>query len=75
MDATPAHAPDAFWDRIDGVLVVNLDSRPDRWQALQAATAGLIPAAKLQRLPATLGAALPGYGVAPWFRGRKRDKT
>jgi hypothetical protein len=66
---------DAFWDQVDGVLVVNLDSRSDRWQALQAATARLIPATKLHRLPATLGAALPGYGLTPWFRGRKRDKT
>jgi hypothetical protein len=66
---------DAFWDMIDGVLVVNLDSRPDRWQDLQARTAGFIPAHKLHRLPATLGAALPGFGVPPWFRGRKRDKT
>ena len=66
---------EAFWNQIDGVLVVNLDSRPDRWQGLQAATAGIIPAHKLHRLSATLGAALPGFGVPPWFRGRKRDKT
>jgi hypothetical protein len=67
--------PDAFWNVIDGVLVVNLDNRPDRWQDLQAVTAGLIPADKLHRLPATLGAALPGFGVPPWFRGHKRDRT
>ncbi len=66
---------DAFWEMVDGVLVVNLDSRPDRWQALQATTAAFIPPDKLHRLPATLGAALPGFGVPPWFRGRKRDKT
>ncbi|MBN8764471.1 hypothetical protein [Thiobacillus sp. 63-78] len=65
----------AFWDMIDGVLVVNLDSRPDRWQDVQARTAGFIPAEKLHRLPATLGATLPGFGVPPWFRGRKRDRT
>lgn len=66
---------DAFWAMVDGVLVINLDTRPDRWQDLQARTAGLIPAEKLHRLPATLGAALPGFGTTPWFRGRKRDKT
>lgn len=66
---------DAFWNQVDGVLVVNLDSRPDRWQDLQAAAAGFIPAHKLHRLSATLGAALPGFGMPPWFRGRKRDKT
>ena len=65
----------AFWDMIDGVLVVNLDNRPDRWQDVQARTAGFIPADKLHRLSATLGAALPGFGTPPWFHGRKRDKT
>lgn len=66
---------DALWDMIDGVLVVNLDSRPDRWQDVQARTADFIPADKLHRLPATLGVALPGFGAPPWFRGRKRDRT
>ena len=71
----PKAGLDAFWDMVDGVLVVNLDSRPDRWQDLLARAAGVIPADKLHRLPATLGAALPDFGVPPWFRGRKRDRT
>ena len=66
---------DAFWAMVDGVLVVNLDNRPDRWQEMQATTHGFIPSDKLHRLPATLGTALPGFGTLPWFRGRKRDKT
>ena len=72
MPATPT---DAFWARVGGVLVVNLDNRSDRWQAMQSLTRGLIPADKLHRLPAVLGAALPGFGERPWFRGRPRDKT
>jgi GR25 family glycosyltransferase involved in LPS biosynthesis len=71
---TQPHA-DTFWDRIDGVLVINLNGRPDRWQALQTAVTHFIPAAKLHRISATLGTDLPGFGVLPWFRGRKRDKT
>jgi len=66
---------DALWAMIDGVLVVNLDNRPDRWLDVQARTAEFIPAHKLHRLSATLGADLPGFGFSPWFRGRKRDKT
>lgn len=65
----------ALWDMVDGVLVINLDNRPDRWQDVQKRTAAFIPAHKLHRLSATLGAELPGFGVPPWFRGRKRDKT
>jgi hypothetical protein len=66
---------DSFWAMIDGVLAVNLDNRPDRWQDFQAVVADFIPADKLHRLPATLGVDLPGYGTQPWFRGRKRDRT
>lgn len=66
---------DAFWKMIDGVLVINLDDRTERWQTVLDTTAGLIPADKLQRLPAVLGATLPGYGLSPWFHGRRRDKT
>jgi len=72
---TPGSQLDAFWRMVDGVLVVNLDNRPDRWQDLQAVTAAVVPADKLHRLPATLGAALPGFGALPWFHGRKRDRT
>ena len=64
-----------FWELVDGVLVINLDARPDRWEEVQAILAEHVPADKLARLPATLGAALPGFGGMPWFRGRKRDRT
>lgn len=66
---------DSFWSMVDGVLVVNLDSRPDRWQHVQAATSEFIPLGRLHRLSACPGESLPGYGAPPWFRGRTRDKT
>ena len=61
---TPAPQTKAFWALVDGVLVVNLDSRPERWQAVQAATSGVIPAAKLHRLPATLELAITALLLA-----------
>lgn len=64
-----------FWASVDGVLVVNLDTRPDRWVEVQTLLAGRVPKDKLARLPATLGVTLPGFGTTPWFRGRKRDRT
>jgi hypothetical protein len=72
MPDTPA---DRFWSMIDGVLVINLDRRADRWDKVRELTAGLVPEERLQRLPAVLGADLPGFGARPWFRGRKRDAT
>lgn len=68
-------AQNPFWQMIDGVFVINLDSRPDRWTQFQAAACDIIPAEKLQRLPARLGRDIPGFGYRPWFRGGKRDRT
>ena len=68
-------AHNSLWEMIDGVLVINLDQRVDRWAQFQEAARGNIPPEKLQRLPARLGLEIPGFGERPWFRGRKRDNT
>ncbi|MBC8097430.1 MAG: glycosyl transferase [Akkermansiaceae bacterium] len=70
-----ASANNALWQLIDGVLVVNLDQRPDRWAEFQRAVQGIIPPEKLHRLPARWGRDIPGFGQPPWFRGGKRDNT
>ena len=67
--------PAAFWNLVDAVLLINLDHREDRWEKFQTTAAGIIPTGKLHRIPAVLGKSLPGYGIRPWFRGRKRDLT
>lgn len=59
---------------MDGVVVINLDRRPDRWAAFQAVWADRLDA-PVERLSAVDGRALPGFGERPWFRGRKRDAT
>jgi len=59
----------------DGVLVINLDERTDRWQAfLEQVAARLLPLSP-SRLPAVKGVALPGFGQRPFFHGHKRDRT
>lgn len=60
---------------VDGVIVVNLDRRPDRWEAFQEAWRDILPWERVVRLSASDGQQLSGYGEAPWFRGRKRDRT
>ncbi|MNK11282.1 hypothetical protein D3C87_293210 [compost metagenome] len=60
---------------VDGVIVVNLDRRPDRWAAFQDAWRDILPWDRVVRLSASDGQQLPGYGEKPWFRGRKRDRT
>jgi GR25 family glycosyltransferase involved in LPS biosynthesis len=64
-----------LWDLVDAVLLINLDIREDRWGQFLTDSAGIIPPEKLHRIPAVPGKALPGYGIKPWFRGRKRDLT
>lgn len=64
-----------LWDALDGIFVINLDHREDRWMEFQATFSKFIPPDKLQRISALWGKDLPGYGKAPWFRGRKRDAT
>lgn len=68
-------APNPLWQLIDGVFVINLDSRADRWAQFQTAARDIIPAEKLHRFSACLGRELSGFGQRPWFRGGKRDKT
>lgn len=67
--------PHDFWSMIGGALVINLDSRTDRWTEIQAELASLRLTIEPQRLSAASGVALPGFGQRPWFRSGKRDRN
>lgn len=75
MAESETNSASGFPPLIDGVLVINLDHRPERWESFQEQVHGLIPAAKLSRVSAVLGKELPGFGQKPWFRNKKRDLT
>ncbi len=60
--------PAACWGGLDAVLVINLDARPDRWDAFQMQLGSIFPPEKLHRIAAVRGTELPGYGDRPWFR-------
>lgn len=59
----------------EGILVINLDDRPDRWQSLLREAGRHIDETRLERLSAIRGTSLPGYGHPPLFRSRRRDRT
>ena len=58
-----------------GVCVINLDSRTDRWETFQQEMLPHFEGLPVDRISATLGTQISGYGSAPYFRGRKRDRT
>jgi hypothetical protein len=58
-----------------GVCVINLDSRTDRREIFQREILPHFHGLPVDRISATLGTQIPGYGKAPYFRGRKRDRT
>jgi hypothetical protein len=58
-----------------GICVINLDSRTDRWETFQREILPQFEGLQVDRISATLGTQIPGYGKAPYFRGRKRDRT
>lgn len=55
------------WDAIDAVIVINMDSRPDRLRSFMLHTGKYIPEGKLHRVSAVVGTFIKGYGEAPWF--------
>ncbi|MEP2775474.1 MAG: glycosyltransferase family 25 protein [Luteolibacter sp.] len=70
----PAAAPTPT-KLVDGVVVINLDHRPERLERFANQAAEIPSFTGWQRIPAVDGSLLPSYGQLPWFRGRKRDKA
>jgi len=58
----------------DGVLVINLDHRSERLEHFEKMARPVNCLRGWERIPAVNGVELPGYGLLPWFRNRKRDK-
>ena len=58
-----------------GVCVINLGARKDRWETFRREMLPHFEGLPVDRISATLGTQISGYGKAPYFRGRKRDRT
>lgn len=54
-------------ENIDGVAVINMDSRPDRFAQFMDKAGRYFPEEKVHRISAVVGRNLPSYGKAPWF--------
>ncbi len=64
-----------FWDNIDGVCVINLDHRTDRWEELHSELLQFIPAEKIHRVSAVWGKKLPSYQKHRLFKGCNEDES
>ncbi len=64
-----------FWDLLDGVLVINMDTSTERMARFSSLHEGVIPSAKLHRISAVVGRELPGYGAPPWFTEQTGERS
>ncbi|MBE6415499.1 MAG: glycosyltransferase family 25 protein [Akkermansiaceae bacterium] len=63
------------WNSIDGILVINLDTSPERMEKFVRDNSAHLPMDKVQRLSAVWGRGLPTYGKAPWFTAGTGDRA
>lgn len=62
--------------KIDGILVVNLDIRPERWKLFEQGAVNWKSAFGVEpvRFSAVVGKELDGFGAPPWFRDRIKER-
>ena len=63
------------WNKVDGILVINLDTSKDRMEKFLRDNEDSLPLDKVHRLSAVLGRSLPSYGKSPWFTERTGERA
>ncbi len=63
------------WDKVDGILVINLDSFPERMTRFMEDNRSTLPIEKVHRFVAVDGRKLAGYGESPWFTARTMERA
>ncbi|MBR5895367.1 MAG: glycosyltransferase family 25 protein [Akkermansia sp.] len=63
-----------FWAGIDGVCIINLDHRTDRWESIKAQLHN-VPQDKLHRISAVWGKKLPGYRQGRLFKSSTEEES
>lgn len=59
----------------DGIAVINMDTRPDRFAQFMEKAGVYFPAERIHRVSAVVGRELPTYGQAPWFTERTGERS
>lgn len=68
-------AKHSAWDFVDGILVINLDSSPERMALFRQRNADVLPMEKVHRISAVYGRSLPTFGKEPWFTERTKERA
>ncbi len=63
------------WQGVDGVVVINMDSNPERMNTFQAKVVTHLPSVRFERLSAVAGRELDSYGKAPWFTEKTGERA
>ncbi len=63
------------WNKLDGILVINLDTSTDRMERFRELNALTLPMPKVQRQSAVMGRMLPTYGQTPWFTPQTGERA
>ena len=63
------------WDKVDGILVINLDTSRERMDKFLKDNEESLPLDKVHRLSAVLGRALDSFGKPPWFTARTAERA
>ncbi|MBR5894509.1 MAG: hypothetical protein IKZ13_03080 [Akkermansia sp.] len=65
----------SVWSKIDGILVVNLDTCTERMDVFRERNSAVLPMEKVHRLSAVYGRSLSSFGKAPWFTERTQERA
>lgn len=63
------------WDKVDGILVINLDTSRERMDKFLKDNEESLPLDKVHRLSAVLGRTLDSFGKPPWFTARTSERA
>lgn len=63
------------WDKVDGILVINLDTSRERMDKFLKDNEESLPLEKVHRLSAVLGRTLDSFGKPPWFTARTSERA
>ncbi len=64
-----------MWNEVDGILVINMDSSPERYTHFVENIGRYLPMDKVERFSAVPGRELASYNKTPWFTSNTGERA